>query len=545
MSACGVEVPDAGNSSSSKPVDTTKAQLNLLNYDGGFRTDWMNAAVERYEKLHANDSYNGKTGIQIQVTPLKTGATADSIKGDKYDIYSIESMDYYSLVNKDVLLDLTDVYTTANPYESGKTIEDKLTTEQKNYYRTDEGKYYGIPNYGGYFGIAYNIDIFESKGFYIKKDADFADTANIGQYFTKASNNRSEGPDGKAGTSDDGLPVTYDEFFYLCRRMLEVGVTPIIWSGQYYEKQLTGLIHSLVTEAEGAEQMTLTYTMDGTATTLGKVENGTFVADTEATKITTANGYELARRKGNYDSLDFLNRLINETHMGKNYYHDKSFTGGFTHTNAQETFLKDGWINNNNQIGMLVDGSWWESEATDVFSSMATTNGPEYAKENRRFGWMPLPKATKDDNGVSLSDSMYSLLFAKANTEDWKKEVIIDFLQFLNTDESLQEFSVITSTVKALNYDMGDNYDKLSTYGKSLYDLKQSASVVYPIAKNSVFVNSQSTFRDGSLGGGLYAALIGTSDRNNPAVAFYEKHDSVEDYYNGLYKALSNKKIWS
>lgn len=44
-----------------------------------------------------------------------------------------------------------------------------------------------------------------------------------------------------------------------------------------------------------------------------KSENGTFVKDAETTEIATKNGYELARRKGNYDALAFIDELINET----------------------------------------------------------------------------------------------------------------------------------------------------------------------------------------------------------------------------------------
>lgn len=542
MSACNIGVPSGGTSSSDKQRDDSKAALNVFSYGGGFGSEWLYKAAERYEALHANDTYNGKTGIQIMITSDKAGTTAQTVKGNSYDIYSTESVDYYSFVNAGAMLDISDVYNTTNPYETNKSVSSKLTNEQLSYYNAD-GKYYALPSYGGYFGIAYNIDLFEDKGYYIKEGADFS--SSLANCFTKVSNLRSAGPDGEKGTSDDGLPTTYDEFFYLCKYMLNTSTTPIIWSGQYYEKHLTGLTHSLVTQAEGVEQMMLTYTMDGTATDLGTVSGGTFTQDADSTAITTKNAYELSRKKGNYDALTFLQRLITETVNGEHYYHKDSFTTGFTHTNAQEAFLKEGVANNAQPIGMLVDGSWWENEANSVFESMVKSNGEQYSRANRNFGWMPLPKAEKDDKGVTLSDSMYSVMFAKANTEEWKKPVIIDFLQFLHTDESLQEYSLTTNTVKALKYDMGDNYNKLSAYGKSLYDLTNSANVVYPLAKNSVFVNNQNTFRDLSQLG-LYQANIGGSEYQNPAVYFYGKKGGVEDYFNGMYKFMSTNKsaIW-
>lgn len=543
VSACSINVPKNNNSSTGQKVDSTKAQLNVFSYDGGFGSEWLYKAAERYEKLHASDSYNGKTGIQVQITPDKTSVTPASVKGDNYDIYSTESVDYYSFVNSGALLDISEVYSGENPYEKEKTIDSKLTDAQRSYYNAD-GKYYGLPGYGGYFGIAYNISLFEEQGYYIKDNADFS--GKLADCFTRSESKRSTGPDGLKGTSDDGLPVTYDEFFYLCKYMLATNSTPIIWSGLYYMKHLTGLTHALVTQAEGEEQMMLTYSLDGTATDLGSVSDGGFLFDEENMAITTSNGYELARKKGNYDALTFLWRLINETVGGEHCYHKDSFTGGVTHTGAQELFLKEGIANNHHKIGMLVDGSWWENEASGVFDSLETSMGEEYSRANSRFGWMPLPKAEKDDKGITLSDSMYSLMFAKGNTEEWKKAVIIDFLQFLHTDESLQEYSITTNTMKALKYDMGENYNLLSAYGKSLCDLTASANVVYPLSKNSVFINNQNTFRDLSALG-LYQANINKTEYQNPAKYFYEDNGSVKAYFNGMYTFMKTNKstIWT
>mgnify|MGYP002524504098 CR=1 FL=1 len=551
--ACNVTPGPADSDSGQESVNSEMVQLNVYNYDGGYKTEWLNKAKERYEELHKNDVYGNKKGVQIMVTPGKLSIDPSSVKKDKYDVYFAESLDYYTFTNQGAFLDISDVYLKDNPYEPGKKVIDKLNAVQTNYFNRD-GKYYALPGYAGYFGIAYNIDLFDENGYYIKRNADFSDENNLDQYFTADDAEKSDGPDGKPNTQDDGLPVTYNEFFMLCRRMIETNVTPLVWSGLYSQKHLTGLMHSLVAEAEGEEQMMLTYTNKGTAKTLGNVVNGEFVKDSQTTEITTKNGYELARRKGNYDALTFLNELINGTVGDIHYYHDDSFKNGFSHTNAQETFLKDGIVNNNNKIGMLVDGAWWESEATDVFAGMQTANGEKYSKTNRRFGWMPLPKAEKDDKGVTLIEDMFSSVFVKSTIAEEKKAIAIDFLQFIHSDDELRQFTVVTNTPKALKYSLTDeNKAQMSTYGKSLFELKDSSAVVYPLDTNSVFVNNQSLFKDYPTGGLYQSNVLGVGETkrtlvSNPAYAFhdYPNKYNPENYFNGLYDHLKNVKsaLW-
>ena len=551
-SGCGsVVIP---GDEQTETVDTEKTQLYVYNYNGGYRTEWLYKAKARYEELHKDDTNweSGKKGVQIMVTPAKSATDVETIKKSKSEIYFIESKDYHSYVNKGAFADISDVLFTDNPYEPDKKIIDKLSEAQKAYFLRD-GKYYALPGYEGYFGIAYDMELFEDKGFYLKKDADVTvNQDSLSSCFTRRIEERSYGPDGKTGiidgvdySADDGLPVTYDEFFALCKIMIDRGVCPLIWSGTYAAKHLTGLLHSLVAQSEGSEQMELTYSLDGEATTLGKIVDGKFVKDATSTTITTENGYELSRKKGNYDALTFIYNLINGTVDGRHYYYEYSFKTGFSHTNAQAAFLKNGITNSEERIGMLVDGAWWESEATDVFNDMCETNGEEYSKTNRKYGWMPLPKAEKGDGEITLVEDMYASVFVKSTIEEWKMPLAIDFLQFVHTDESLSEFTTTTNTPKALNYTMTDSdLAKLSEYGRSLLALKNRANVVYPLATNSVFLNNQTLFKDFPENG-LYQSRVG-SDRSNPVSVFKDYGDTISaaDYFSGLYTFRKNLTIW-
>ena len=68
------------------------------------------------------------------------------------------------------------------------------------------------------------------------------------------------------------------------------------------------------------------------------------------------------------------------------------------------------------------------------------------------------------------------------------------FLQYANTDESLEDFTVITGTTKSLKYDMDDRYDELSFYGKSLWNYVKNSDVIYPFSQNNLYLGNQSVF---------------------------------------------------
>ena len=81
-----------------------------------------------------------------------------------------------------------------------------------DYYRYNI-KYYGVPVYETYIGIMYDIDMWAERGYYIKDNAGgkYTWTKNVAEAWA--------GQDGEKGTSADGLPITYDDFYALCARI--------------------------------------------------------------------------------------------------------------------------------------------------------------------------------------------------------------------------------------------------------------------------------------------------------------------------------------
>ena len=161
---------------------------------------------------------------------------------------------------------------------------------------------------------------------------------------------------------------------------------------------------NLISDYEGVEQMRINYDFDGTIAKdlvvldangkITKDSNGNIVTEEKA--INSSNGYDVARQIGKLYAMQFIEKLITNV----NYYNNDAFTGSFSHTDNQELFLMAGTddfgtgLNDDKAIAMLIDGPWWQEESAGVFTEMEKA-GSQYARTNRNFGWMPLPKATE------------------------------------------------------------------------------------------------------------------------------------------------------
>lgn len=518
-----------------EPIDPNRTQLYVFNFYGGYGSEWISSVKRRYEDLHKDDVYeDGKKGVQIYVNNQKTAALEmdSQILNNRDEVYFTEYAFYYTLKSLGVLGDITSAVTADVGYgdAAGKTIESKLTAEQKQYFgvaEADGAHYYAIPHYSGYSGLVYNVDLFNDRGYYFVDDPQ--DTDYIEDYFVASpADTKSKGPDGIAGTYDDGLPATYDEFLLLCRYIEEGGDTPVMWSGKNYKDYLNNFMQSLVADYEGLDQMMKNYTLDGSATDLGTATANGFVKDAAPTTITEDNGYELSRQAGKYYALKFIETLVKT-----DKYHNKDgFNSSLTHMNAQEDFLYAGHDGETKPIAMLCDGIWWQSEASPTFKEMVDSKGEAYSKQNRNFAFMPLPKANADKIGKStLFDHIYSVCFMKANIAEWKKSLAYDFIKFCNSDESLVEFTQITDTPKALDYTMTEQQmSKMSPYGRSVIALKQNSDIVYPYASSKLYQNNQSQFWTHN----LYYSNLTTAEYQWCAEAFHEKNVTAEAYFNGL-----------
>ena len=468
-----------------------KTILNVYNYGGGFGSAWLDSLEERFESDFATYSFEeGKEGVDIRYEDPKTNGMdeVNSISGSGVDVYFCQEINYYdAAVVKKAFLDITDIVTeTLTEYGEDKAIKNKFTAEQEAYLNIN-GKYYGIPHYLSNMGITYDVDFFDANNLYFAKNGGFVSNSTDMSL-------RSAGPDGDLTTEyDNGLPATYDEFMTLCSKISTLnGAIPVFMKGAA-DAYLHQFICSLYADYEGTQQMMLNFNFNGNAKDLVKNYNVdaygkvTDISFEEATAINNATGYKLVQQAGRLYALSFLQRLKTGGYI---YFADEG------HTEAQYSFLESK-IKSQGRAAMFIDGNYWIEEArtTNTFDNLVDEYDESFALENRRLAYMPLPKADASKVGKnSMFDLLYSMSFINGTIPSNKVKCAKMFLQYANTDESLEDFTVITGTTKSLKYDMDDRYDELSFYGKSLWNYVKNSDVIYPFSQNNLYLGNQSVF---------------------------------------------------
>lgn len=488
--AVGCKKPsfDDGGSDHNKAYDPTKTQVQVFTYNAGFKDEWLWQLEADFEEANKDTVYEeGKKGVQIHHEGAMKRFSSDDIKNSNFDVFFMEGGDYYSWRQSGALEDLTGIVTATSKYDN-KTIKSKMNEKQISYFggltsENAEEKYYALPHYKGAMALIYNVEIFDEYGFYISD----SETTSL---ISKTNPNKSKGPDGKTGkengidySMDDGLPATYDEFFYLCGQMLKRGVTPFVMPGTYTDYYVNILYNALQAEYEGLEQMELNLSFKGEATDLIKLNDaGTaIVKDSdgnpviESATIDYTNGYDVFRQAGKYYALDFVKKMVGK----EEYYNEDGFNTAFTQTDAEETFLKSGtdMSVSDEKYAMLVDGSWWEAEANVVFNNMAKKDD-KYSKQNRKFGWLPLPKANKakleEGNNVFL-DYLEAAVCVKSNLGA-NKQAALDFVQYVCSDGALDKFTNITHALKDFNYEVSEEtLSQANYFTKSLINYNKKS----------------------------------------------------------------------
>ncbi len=501
--------------------DATVTVLNINNYGGGFGQAWLDSVEKRFEAEYANYSFEpGKTGVDIRINHNKDQGQNYLIKIDTMaeDIFFPGNIYYNSWVNKNAMLDITDVVTGEGASETvkaiiakdgGQTILSKMTEEEQSFYAVD-GKYYAIPHHESQPGIMYDKDLFASAGLYIAKDGGYTGTGE-----------KANGPDGVAGTSDDGLPATYDEFFELCDYMKAQGITPFIWTGATKVYYTDLLLSALAADYEGAEQMKLTYTYEGTATNLITVNEDGTITELPDTQITSTNGYQVYQSAGRYYALQFLERIVKGNYFASGCFDSTSnleAQGQFMTTDTEQK-----------RVAFLVEGNWWENEATDRFNELETLDS-SYAKMNRNFAYLPLPKVDASHAGApTLTTTEVSLGFIRSAISPEKIEAAKTFLAYCYTDESLNDFNKITGIPAALDYEVtADVVASLSSYGKSLLEMKESANIVKPYSSNKIFLNNIETY--------TIIFTFKSANWNDAVSTFKDTAYTATDYFRSLTK---------
>ena len=521
FAACG------GNRPSNDANKSGKLILNVATYDGGIGTDWIKQSKAEFEALYANTKFGDKTGVYINPVGNKQMG-GDTIENDslKYDVYFTEMVNYYSFVNKKKFADISDIVTGAYPAEFGTdasedTIEGKLQQSWKDYLTSKDGKYYALPFYDGIYGIFYDVDLFDEYNWYFNENGVF-----------QGSGEKSVGLDGIPGTYDDGLPETYAQFNMMLEGIASATVVPFSYGDAKYVGRM---LANLWSNYEGLGQMLLNNTFSGTANNVvTSFKQGAPVVESE--KIDSKNGYLLQKQAGKYYALNFLQNVM----FGKAENYSGNIVNGLSYRTAQTNFVTNKYKNNATVYAMLVDGAWWEHEASTDFNLVAKRN-PDQTKATRKFGFMPVPKATAEQgySKQTLISQNNSYCFVNANSENL--EVAKLFLQFVHTTKQLANFTIGTSVTRSLNYTIDDaQLDECSYYGRRIYELKKSSDVYYPVSSLDFVINNIGYFDFEQ--SWCWMSKNGTK-QSTEVLSRFASGESAQTYFNGLSNYF-NKDSW-
>ena len=525
-------------------IDKNKTQLFVTTFEGGYGSEWLDAIKARFEAQYANVSFeSGKTGVQVLIKDdrnLTNELLTQNLAGSNQEVFFTEAVNYYDLQERGLLYDISDAVTKPINYdfnsqttvegEETVSLESKMSNLHKEYYKADDGKYYGIPFYEANYGIVYDVDLFEKEGLYLAAPGE----GNSMGFIKNEKTARSAGPDGKTGTADDGLPATYDEFFQLCDYMVEMGITPITWGGKT-PHYVNVLVEALQADYEGEANMRLNYTFDGTATNLVESINADGTLNLYSETITPENGYlTWTKQAGRYYGLKFVERL---TANSKYYVRKDVISPSFEHLEAQNAFLTGKFLSNKPTIAMLIDGSWWHNEAGPMFDAAAKEFTEAKAGEMaRKFSFMPLPKATADKvgEGYTVMDVNSSICFVNGNLNPKKEALVKEFLQFCHTNQSLAEFTSMTYTCKPYTYTMTqEELNAMPYWGQELYRLHNEAHFISTYSKSPIYKANAGKFTE-HFNAIMYQSKVGNSTHTVVPTAMLEDGVSAIEYFNGL-----------
>ena len=550
FSACGGGAGGGGGKS-------LKSILYVNTRDAGIGSDFLTEFEQAFEKKYAEVSFeDGKVGVDVQTDANRNNegsSLISNIAKSAYSVSIVEAINYADFMPSELLLDITKTVKEELSDGSG-TIYGKMDASTKEYLEAYNGNIYAAPWLSGFEGVTYNVELFANKKLYFAdengrkpyENSTYTGKAYTGRGFiVNDTAKKSCGPDGVYGTTDDGLPSSYEEFFYLLEYMVEKGVTPFIRMGgnNHY---INYLFQSLMANYSGAKEISYNFSFDSKgekANIITGFSNGEPIVEKIA--ITEENGYLVRQQEGRYYAAKFMTKLFEND---SKYFHARCATSALTNIDAQTLFYETG-LNPSYNIAMLIEGNYWYNEAKSARAAAVDRYGK--GAENRDFRFMAMPsKETGTINEgegkpIALADGLYHLIVVNNNIKNdpVKVKLATEFLKFCFEDATLQMFTMSTGLPVAVNYTItNEQYNSMDKFYQSLWD-NYSASLkggnyVSPLGGSKIFISNFRTFAF-STSSDFYKSNYNGKDYET-ARAIVQEHISLEDYFRGMWISEAN-----
>lgn len=541
VTTAGVSFSGCGGDATEK-IDPNKTQVYISVLECGIGREFADSLKEKYESTHPD----------VQILVEERGGEADgpqvlsTIKDDKYDIYFMYNFyltDYISIKNQtsEYLADITDIVTEKG--NDGLSVEDKMYDSYKTYHNVgadNSAKYFTLPWYSAYFGTVYDVDLFDEMGYYfdengeiIGREGTLIEENGVRKFKEKDSgtlHSLGVGPDGVAGSVDDGLSHTWEDFKNLLTYMSgNDDICPFTWTS--YEGYVQEYLSSIWANYEGYDNYSILQTFDGIYKATGQ----------EDLKIDKTNGYQVAFQNGKKSALTFAEYIIRN-----NMYSPNAINTSQTHLKAQTEYLKSVKSSKAKRIAFLMEGSWWEKEAVATFKEMESTYGSEYAYKTRRFGYMPFPQFIGSTDvpdqvntkSVIASGAVENQCPTVAISKNSKHlDLAKDILKFAYSDEMNADFTMQSGVMRPFAYSMTDGQlNNLSYFQKNMWDIAHSEYVekVCGYNRTDCIVESKS-FIESICKFDSVIEIIGSNKQTNPLETFsIYPNITVDDYFAGI-----------
>ena len=479
---------------------------------------WIQDAKERFTELKKDESYeSGKKGVYITIQDNKK-IPYDSLSSDGNDIYLDESKaDMYTYSATGELMQLDEVVSYIEG-EQGLTIEADAKKRMLGYEGSDgQRHYYGLPQYEWSNSLTYDVNYFEDAGLYIAKPDATKFVSYEGKYGTvkfvdPADMQKSCGPDGEYGTTDDGLPSSLEELVFVCDYIKSKGGSPFLIpggaGGSVYSFHMVQAIWAALEGPETMKSVTAEFSKEPVEVVTGFKTDEFFFGDknipmpiTEKVVLNDDTGYKMYDMASRYYALAFM-QLANDN----DWFHSETKSDSSA-DKVQTTFIA---TNANERAAMYIDGTYWYHEAKLYNKGSAFTQWKRISgNKPRKLSYMSLPTALKGSvaEGQGKKNTMLnvgsSFMFVNNRVSEnaGKKKAVLDFLKFLYSKEELAAFTEFLGMNIPINYDYDET--KLGDYYyTSFKKIRQEAVVVSTASSNPIQYKNLSSFLLG-FGGAL------------------------------------------
>ena len=552
--------PDGGGAN--KPSESDVTYVRVLHYDAGYGRTHLEKTARAFEKAVADVSYEeGKKGVYIDIEHSQMNATGEyllnSLNNSPYDMFFSTGITPAAMKANGYVMDVTNLMNATSEnstyrFAEEKSIYERMYPDMQEYYINEDNSLFGAPVFVISHHLFYDVELVQSRGLYIKKGS--TDTALS---YTKNVLEAQAGIDGTAGTTDDGLPETWAQFYIWLQEIYDKGITPMHYSG-LYQQHMDYSLQQFWADFEGKENVKACWTFDGTEMTnlIDTIDENGNVTYLPATAITVDNGYMVQKQEGRYRVMQMAKKFADTMSTSEKWIHNYAFSGSETHTEAQGTYISSKY---SKPIMLFAEGSYWEAEARDKFASYESRKG---GRLDRKFAVLPIPKFSREDVGVDsratvlAMDGMSVFVHKKAATAS-NKDAVADFFMYYNSSSNMDMQHIESSSIRPYSYVIDDTVKADMSYlQQDLYNYMNNdrTDVVFGCDNNDFYranasqLNKEkwvfySQFRK-SGDEKSYISIKTFKDNNS-----HENLVTAEDYFNGFYKiytyrAGNAKTLW-